>query len=133
MSRNTKTLVVSACSLSIAAGLLSLLPRAGWFTMNWTASAPAGVYLQSAPADATYITFCLERRHAAFRFYDQVCHPDNEEGMRLIKLIETRQPDGDIVVAGRGDIAIDSRLLGSIKPAQIRGWWVPVLTLGEKK
>lgn len=112
-------------SMSILA--MKLLPRQEYFTTNWTASAPVGLYIKSSEDRATHVSFCLRNEHEVFGFFDQLCSPQSPGKTALLKAIGTRHRDGSFDVVGRGDYAIDSDLIGRVHPSQINNWWRPLM------
>ncbi|MDX8355380.1 hypothetical protein [Cognatiyoonia sp. IB215182] len=112
----------------IAILVIKILPPQTRFTINWTSSAPLGLYVRTSREKATYVSFCLRQDHAVFFFFDQVCHPAAPENTALLKRIRKRLANGSLEVAGRGAFAIDSDLIGRVEPSQIQGWWRPFIT-----
>lgn len=106
---------------------LGILNRAGWIIGNTSPSVPPGFYITSDPDRATYITFCLGHRHRDIPTYADLCTPDTPDAPRILKRIATRHEDGSLTVAGDTARALDSRFLGRVRPADTRGWWVPLL------
>lgn len=118
-------LLFAAC---IAVLVIRNLPPQTRFTINWTGSAPLGLYIRTPREKATYVSFCLRPDHAAFSFFEQICHPAAPENTALLKRIHKRLANGSLKVEGRGAYAIDSDLIGGVSPSQIQGWWRPFIT-----
>ena len=116
--------VVSALALPYA----SIQTR--WVMLNTSASVPTGFYRAAKPETASYVSFCLHRKHRVFRFYKQYCSPDNPQGRQVIKRIIKRRADGALRVRGDLPRSIDSKILGAIQPNQQRGFWKPLLIWG---
>ncbi|WP_299749827.1 hypothetical protein [uncultured Tateyamaria sp.] len=112
----------------IAVLVIKNLPAQTKFTINWTSSAPLGLYIRTPSERATYVTFCLRQEHVVFVFFDHVCSPSAPRGTALLKRIHKHLANGSLEVAGRGVFAIDSDLIGRVHPSQIQGWWRPFFT-----
>ncbi len=121
----------------LAVGITLVLPYASLQTsgvmLNTSGSVPTGLYRASAPDTAPYVSFCLRRKHRVFRFYPRYCSPDNLEARQILKRIVTRRADGALRVAGDLPNAIDSRILGHIRPEQQRGFWTPLWLWGDMR
>lgn len=131
MDRQLKRYLIIA---ALVAGLLASLDiagRRGWINANQSGSVPVGLYIKASPDGAAYVSFCLTKRHSVFAFYARYCSPDNPDGKRIIKRIVERRADGSLVVQGDIEFAIDSKVLGSIDPYQIRGFWNALLVLAR--
>lgn len=102
---------------------LALALRAGLITGNVSLSAPAGLYIHTAPTSAEYVTFCLADRHVTRGFYNRFCSPDAPEKIKILKRITARQSDGTLIVQGSVPGSIDSKLIGPVRPSQVRGYW----------
>ena len=74
-----------------------------------------------------HVTFCLGTRHRGAPFYPLYCSPDAPGYIRILKRIAERHPDGSLTVEGDTPDALDSRFLGRIHQADIRGWWRPLM------
>ena len=124
-----------ARTLGITAGAAALLAAIGLATSaglvlgNATTSVPRGIYLKADPGAATYVTFCLGKRHAAAAWYGLVCSPDNPDGVRILKRLVERR-DGAVIVEGDEPRALDSRVVGPVRLDEIRGWWRPLIRWG---
>ena len=119
----------AAVALALAAALscLGIAGSAGLLLGSASGSVPPGLYLRSAPPDAAYVTFCLAARHRRSGFYPHFCAPDRPDGMRILKRIAARHPDGGLTVEGDTPRSLDSRLLGRIDLPQVRSWWRPLV------
>jgi len=93
---------------------------------NLSPSVARGLYVHAAPHHATHVSFCLDRRHRTLAARTPFCHPDTPGGTRILKRIAERLPNGDLIVRGITETALDSRLLGAVQPAQVKGWWRPL-------
>ncbi len=102
---------------------------AGLVLGNATPSVPRGLYLRADPQRAAYVTFCLERRHREAPWYPRLCSPDAPDGLRVLKRIAERRPDGSLIVEGDTPGALDSRVLGPVRHEDARGWWKPLLLI----
>ncbi len=120
--------VILLCASLAATVVIKAVPAQDKITFNWTASAPVGMYVRTPMERATFVSFCLRQEHTVFVFYDQLCSPTAPDRTALLKAIATRDPDGSLRVQGRGTYAIDSDLLGRVRPSQIQGWWRPFIT-----
>ena len=107
-------LIVTA--LGAAAFLLAIAAAnaAGLIIGNPTTSVPRGLYYAASPARAEYATFCLARRHRQAVYYPLFCSPDHPDGLRILKRIAARAPDGHLIVRGDSPRALDSRILGAV-------------------
>ena len=103
--------------------------KAGLIIGNPTTSVPRGLYYAVSPEDAEYISFCLDHRHADHDYYDEFCSTDRLRGLRILKRIAERRPDGSLIVRGDSPEALDSRLLGPVLQHQIRAWWKPLIQI----
>ena len=123
-------LIVTA--LGAAAFLLAIAAAnaAGLIIGNPTTSVPRGLYYAASPARAEYATFCLAHRHRQAVYYPLFCSPDHPDGLRILKRIAARAPDGHLIVRGDSPRALDSRILGAVHKAQIRGWWRALIQIG---
>ena len=97
---------------------------------NPTTSVPRGLYYAVSPEYAGYVSFCLDHRHRDRDYYDRFCSTDRPRGLRILKRIAERQQDGSLIVRGDSPRALDSRLLGPVRPEQIRAWWKPFIQIG---
>ena len=122
-------LVVAGSVVALLAAI-GLAASAGLMLGNATPSVPPGLYLKADPADATYVTFCVGRRHGAAEWYGHFCSPDNPAGVPILKRIVGRG-DGNVIVAGDVPRALDSRVLGPVRLNEIRGWWRPLIQMGS--
>lgn len=121
-------------SAILAAVLLSGIGLAAWSGLllgNATTSVPRGFYVRAGPDTATYVTFCLGRRHGAAERYRHFCSPDNPDGLRILKRIGERR-ERQVMVEGDGPRALDSRVLGPVRMDEIRGWWRPLIQAGAR-
>ena len=82
-----------------------------------------------SPERAGYVSFCLDHRHRNRDYYDRFCSTDRPHGLRILKRIAERRPDGSLIVRGDSPRALDSQLLGPVKPEQIRAWWRPLIQI----
>ena len=103
--------------------------KAGLIIGNPTPSVPRGLYYAVSPERAGYVSFCLDHRHRDRDYYDRFCSTDRPRGLRILKRIAERRPDGSLIVRGDSPKALDSRLLGPVKPDQIRAWWQPLIQI----
>ena len=101
-------LVVAGSVVALLAAI-GLAASAGLILGNATPSVPRGLYLKADPADATYVTFCLGRRHGAAEWYGHFCSPDNPAGVPILKRI-----------AERGDVQCHRRGRRAARPGQPR-------------
>ena len=128
-SKPTRSALFGALMLALCITLV--LPYAsiqtGGIMLNTSGSVPTGLYRAAAPEDATYVSFCLRRKHRVFRFYPRYCSPDRAQDRQVLKRIVNRRADGALQVRGDLPNAIDSRILGHIRPEQQRGFWIPLL------
>ena len=134
--RPGRVLTVLLCVCLLLIGLLcvcALLIKAGLLIGNATPSVPRGLYVRSAPDTAPYVTFCLAARHRALPVWSTLCSTEHPDGIRIIKRIALRHADGSLTVAGDTPRALDSRLLGDIDPADVRGWWRPLFLIDRKE
>lgn len=123
--------VAIAAVLSVALlSAVGLADSSGLILGNATTSVPRGLYRKADPANATHVTFCLGARHAAGDWYGHFCSPDDPDGVRILKRIGERR-DGHVIVEGDGPRPLDSHVLGPVRPEEIRGWWRPVVQVGE--
>ena len=122
-------------ALILAVAVTLVLPYAsiqvGGVMLNTSASVPTGLYRAAASEHASYVSFCLRRKHRVFRFYPRYCSPDRPEGRQILKRITERRADGVLYVRGDLPNAIDSLILGHIRPDQQRGFWTPLWIWGE--
>ena len=103
--------------------------KAGLIIGNPTPSVPRGLYYAVSPERAGYVSFCLDHRHRDRDYYDRFCSTDRPHGLRILKRIAERRPDGSLIVRGDSPRALDSQLLGPVKPEQIRAWWRPLIQI----
>ena len=120
-----------AAALAITAMLMSVFAanKAGLIIGNPTTSVPRGLYYAVSPERAGYVSFCLDHRHRGRDYYDRFCSTDRTRGLRILKRIAERLPDGSLIVRGDSPKALDSRTLGPVKPEQIRAWWRPLIQI----
>ena len=117
---------IPAAALLAAVGIAA---STGLLLGNATTSVTPGIYMRADPGAATHVTFCLGARHAAAGWYRRFCSPDDPDGTRILKRLAGRRA-GHVTVAGDGDMALDSRVLGPVRLDEIRGWWVPLARIG---
>ncbi len=120
-------LLLSVAAILIAIGIAN---TAGLVIGNATTSVPRGIYYAAASEHATYVSFCLGRQHRHADYYTSFCAPDRPGGIRILKRIAERTPDGSLIVQGDSPRALDSRYLGPVHHDQIRGWWRPLIQIG---
>lgn len=96
---------------------------------NASPSVPRGLYTRAEPEVATYVTFCLGNGNALSALSSRFCTAGSPDGVRILKRIAGRRPDGRLVVAGDTPLSLDSRFLGPVAPEDIRGWWQPLLLI----
>ena len=128
MSGLARSMAVALVLLIVLTGITEFAVSRGLIIGNATPSVPRGLYLRANPDQATYVTFCLGIRHRGVWTYPELCTPDTPDATRILKRISLRNPDGSLTVGGDTPNALDSRFLGPIRPEEIRGWWVPLLT-----
>ncbi len=109
--------------------LVWAVSAAGLVLGNATTSVPRGLYLRANAQTATYVTFCLDTRHRQAPWYPHLCSPDAPDGLRILKRIAERRPDGSLIVKGDTPGALDSRVLGPVRRGDVRGWWMPLLRI----
>lgn len=107
--------------IGVILALLSLPVMTGRLIANFTNSAPKGLYWKSETGE--FVTFCLAESHKTYPFYTRFCSPKNPNGTRILKYVAARTQIGDVMVLGLTEASIDSRVLGPIKPDQIKGHW----------
>lgn len=95
---------------------------------NSSPSVPTGIYITSPPHSATYVSFCLSQRHVEIAQKGHFCNPNSPDTKRILKRISERQSNGALIVIGDTNTSLDSRVLGAIKPENIKGWWHPFVT-----
>ncbi len=105
---------------------------AGLLIGNATTSVPRGLYIRSGPEVASHVTFCLDPRHRGAPWYSHLCSPDAPDGLRILKRIAERRPDGSLIVEGDTPGSLDSRVLGAVRHLDVRGWWKPLLLIGPE-
>ncbi|MYH58272.1 MAG: hypothetical protein F4145_09800 [Boseongicola sp. SB0675_bin_26] len=105
---------------------IGLAASAGLILGNVTTSVPQGIYLRAGPDRATYVTFCLGKRHGGTEWYRHLCSPDDPDGARILKRVRERRGDS-VIVEGDAPRALDSRVLGPVRLDEIRGWWRPLV------
>ena len=96
---------------------------------NPTNSVPRGLYYAVSPEHADYVSFCLDHRHRDRVYYKRFCSDERPYGIRILKRIAERRPDGSLIVRGDSPTALDSRILGPVQPEQIRAWWQPLIQI----
>ena len=121
-------LLGAAISAALFAGI-GLAASWGLVLGNASTSVPRGLYVRAAPDKATYVTFCLGERHRSGAWYGHLCSPNDPDGVRILKRVGEMR-EGNLIVEGDEPRALDSRVLGPIRAAEIRGWWIPVLQFG---
>ena len=124
-----------AAALAITAMLVSVSAanRAGLVIGNPTPSVPRGLYYAASPEEAEYVSFCLDQRHRERDYFGRFCSSEHQSGFRILKRIAERRPDGSLIVRGDSHRALDSRLLGPVKPQQIRAWWRPLIIIDREE
>ena len=122
-------LLCTAVAVTLLAAI-GIAASTGLLLGNATTSVPRGLYVRAAPDAATYVTFCLGRRHAAADWYRNFCSPDEPDGVPILKRIGQRRAC-NVIVEGDGPRALDSRVLGHVREDEIRGWWVPLVLIGD--
>jgi type IV secretory pathway protease TraF len=118
----------------------SIMPKeAPDFTWNFSASVPIGLYkrvdkrdvdLKLFRQDPVYVTFCLPENLKDTSFYGRFCSPTSPHKTQILKRLVAEQTSGGWIVEGDIDAGIDSKLIGPVEIAQIRGFWRPILTWG---
>ena len=132
MSGRALPLRSSLLAAAGAVGLLAALGLAasgGLIMGNATTSVPRGLYLQADPDAATYVTFCLGKRHRSREWYKYLCSPDDPDGLRILKRVRERHRDV-VIVDGDGPRVLDSGVLGPVRLDEVRGWWRPLILVG---
>ena len=119
----------AAAALTVMLLVIWAASAAGLVTGNPTTSVPRGLYHAAAPGRATHVSFCLAHRHRHAAYYRHFCSPGNPGGLRILKRIAQRLPDGGLIVAGDGPNPLDSRIVGPVRPDQIRAWWRPLVQI----
>ena len=131
-SRAERIWLYSLTGLLAVVLIVGLVNQLGWIIGNPTNSVSPGFYRAAAPERADHVTFCLGTRHRGARFYPRYCSPDLPGGIRILKRVSIRHADGSLTVAGDTPDAIDSRVLGTVRSEEIRGWWKPLLTTSKR-
>lgn len=125
----TRAALLSASAVATVLGLVWVATRTGVLIGNATTSVPRGLYITSAPETASYVTFCLGERHRNAHYYAWFCSPDDPDGIRVLKRVQSRAVGGAVLVEGDTEHALDSRMLGPIMPSEITGWWRPLIQI----
>ena len=123
-------LMVTALGIGVLLLAIAAANAAGLIIGNPTTSVPRGLYYATGPARAEYVSFCLDHRHRYAAYYPPFCSPDHPDGLRILKRIAARAPEGHLIVRGDGPRALDSRILGAVHKDQIRGWWRALIQIG---
>ena len=89
--------------------------------INTSDSTPHGLYIRS-DQNGNYVTFCLTSKHSNLAVYNQACHADNPDGIRILKKISEMRRDGYWVISGH-PLAVDSRRVGVVNFNQVLGRW----------
>jgi len=125
--RAERILIYALTALTCVILTIGLVNQLGLIVGNPTHSVPRGLYRIATPDKADHVTFCLGTRHRGAPFYPLYCSPDAPGYIRILKRIAERHPDGSLTVEGDTPDALDSRFLGRIHQADIRGWWRPLM------
>ncbi len=125
--------VPGCVALAAPLAAIGIAAWAGLLLGSASGSVPPGVYLRAAPADATYVTFCLAERHRGAEYCPHFCSPDHPDGTTILKRIAARHADGGLSVSGDTPRALDSRVLGRIDRSEVRSWWRPLVRFGARR
>ena len=123
--------LLAAAGAAVALAGIGIAASSGLILGNATTSVPRGIYLRADPEVATYVTFCLGKRHGSGEWYRYLCSPDDPDGVRILKRVRERR-GAEVIVEGDVPRALDSDALGPVRLDEIRGWWRPMILVGAR-